>query len=252
MKVGLFIFLGFYSWHSCALESREPITLFIWSNQLAPIISHPDSNKQAGKLTEYNGIIVEVLSQMVESDNQNINVVLSSRRRGERELYEGKLDFTILSPQWLEHPDKLIYSSSIHVHREYLYAFQPILDRPLTETLNGKRICTKRGYKYPFLDSIFINGQALRVDSQEGDDQFQLLERQRCDFVISNEFVANTIIKENNWEEMVYRNGEPVDEIDFKIAFHPKHSEFVQRLNIIINMMRQTGKLESLILQQTK
>lgn len=222
------------------------LKMFIWSNQLSPIISHQNSDVTTASLEDYEGIVVDILSSMEIDFAGNVQVMLSSRRRGELSLYDGKLDFTILSPRWLSQPDKLLYSLPIYIHREHLYSKEVIPNKPLADIIVGATVCTRLGYNYPAVQQYFDSGTAFRLDSQEEIAQFRLLMRGRCDFVLTNEYVATSILKEMHWQERVFVSDLVVDEVDFTFAFHPKHSALLTRLNAHISGLDESGELKKI------
>jgi polar amino acid transport system substrate-binding protein len=226
--------------------------MFIWSKQLAPIISSKNSDVKSGQLEDYSGIIVDVLGSLPEADRPHVNVILSSRKRGEKELYEGNIDFTILSPKWLESPEKLIFSSPIYVHKEFLYDKKAIPNKPLKDLVEGKRICVRTSYKYPGVSQYFESGLATRVDTDDEFGQFKLLFRGRCDFVLTNEFAANKVLKLSEWGGLVSVSDIIIDKVGYTLAFHPKHQKFVDKLNKHIAKLIESGQLGEIINRQTQ
>lgn len=223
-----------------SVKATTPVKFLVWSDDLAPILYLDQQGK------DYKGIVVDILS------GGDTPVIFSkyNRNRGEDALYAGELDVTILSREWLQHPDKLVYSVPIYVHKEFLYANQPIADKPIVDLLRDKLICTRRGYVYPKIDSLFKNKISLRIDSHIETTQFEMLRRDRCDFVVTNEFVGQWILAKNNWGKDIYRGKMPINEVDFTFAIHPKNHSFVARLNQRIKELRQSGELQQFINQQ--
>jgi ABC-type amino acid transport substrate-binding protein len=225
--------------------------MFIWANDLAPIISIKNNVQHTGTISDYHGVMVDVLGSLPQAVKPEIDVILSSRRRGEKELYEGNIDFTILSPKWLEFPEKLIFTLPIYVHKEYLYDSKPIPDSAIEELIRGKRVCTRSGYKYPGISRFIESGATTRLDAKDEHSQFKLLLRGRCDFVLTNEFAANKVIKKNNLEANIWASKVTIDETGYRLAFHPKHKEFVDIMNKHITNLLQSGELEQFIKRQT-
>lgn len=226
---------------------QSTLRMFIWSNQLEPIISHKQTDTPSGPLEAYAGIVVDVLASFAKSGKPNIRVILLPRKRGELNLYDGDVDLTILSKQWVERPSELFFSEPIYVHREYLYATKEILSFDVSKLINNKYICIRRGYKFPNIDPYFESGLSKRVNVQEETTAFTLLKKKRCDYVLTNEYVANSIIKQKKWENIIYRSPMAVDEVDFTLAFHPKHSALVLQLNSHIKALAASGKLTEII-----
>ena len=229
-----------------AKASDEHLKMFIWSNQLSPIISHQNDKIVTAPIAEYEGIVVDILQSMQNDMANKVDVILSSRRRGEISLYKGDLDFTILSPRWVSQPENLIYSLPIYTHREHLYAKQAIANKPLKELIRGATICTRLGYNYPTMQAFFDDGTAIRLDNQEEIAQFRLLMRERCDFVLTNEYLATSILQEMHWQERVFESDLIIDEVAFTFAFHPKHAARLERLNEHIASLEKSGELKNI------
>ncbi|WP_339723423.1 transporter substrate-binding domain-containing protein [uncultured Paraglaciecola sp.] len=224
------------------VDASPPIKFFVWSDDLAPILYLDQQTKV------YGGIVIDIFS----AGNLAVKYTRHNRNRGEEALYLGELDAAILSKEWVRHPDKLVYSLPIYVHKEFLYANHPIADKPLSELLPNKIICTRRGYVYPKIDAFFKSKVSLRIDSHIEATQFEMLRRHRCDFVVTNEFVGQWIIEKNAWGKDIYRSKTPIDEVDFTFAVHPKNQDFLDVLNLNINQLTQSGELQKIILQQRR
>lgn len=229
-------------------KSETPsLSMFIWSQRLEPIIYSHAETASIAPLESYDGIVVDVLDSFVRDNDLELNVVVTSRKRGELDLYENRLDFTILAPAWLDQPENLLFSDPIYTHREFLYGLEPIVAASLEEAVSNKRICVRFGYKFGTVQKYFDAGVATRVDSREELFAFKMLEYGRCDFVLTNEFVADAIIEANELEDQIYVSPFLVDEAAFTFAFHPTHAELVDRLNEHIEGLRGNGMLASSI-----
>jgi len=222
------------------VRASTPLKFLVWSDELAPILYLDQQTN------DYKGIVIDVFSAI------DIPLIFSknNRNRGEDALYAGELDVTILSKEWLKHPAKLVYSEPIYVHKEFLYANQPISDKSLIDLLRDKFICTRRGYVYPKIDYLFKDKIGQRIDSHIETTQFEMLRRDRCDFVVTNEYVGQWIIAKNGWSKDIYRSKTSIDEVDFTFAIHPKNQSFVTVLNQHINQLKQSGELQRIINQQ--
>jgi polar amino acid transport system substrate-binding protein len=225
---------------ACSVKANTAVKFLVWADDLAPILYLEPQTK------DYKGIVAEIFSAI------DIPVIFSkfNRNRGEDALYMGEMDVTILSREWLKHPDKLVYSVPIYVHKDFLYATHPISDQPLVDLLRDKLICTRRGYVYPKIDYLFKDKVSQRIDSHIENSQFEMLLRERCDFLVTNEFVGQWIIAKNNWGKDIYRSKFPIDEVDFTFAIHPRNTIFLDLLNQHINQLKQSGELQKIINQQ--
>ncbi len=105
VKVCLFALISGIS-ASTNANSEKHLTMFTWSLFLDPIIYTSKHTQNLSDINEHDGIVAEVLKSFSNEFSQTITVKLISRKRGELELYLGNVDFTIISPNWLEHPEK--------------------------------------------------------------------------------------------------------------------------------------------------
>ena len=226
--------------------------MFIWSQQLEPIIYPADEASSVAPMQSYDGIVVDILEAFARDNDLGVDVVVTSRKRGEQDLYENRLDFTILAPAWLNEPERLIFSRPIYTHREFLYGLEPIEAKSVNEAVRNKRLCVRFGYKFKTVQQYFDTGVATRIDSREELLAFKMLEYGRCDFVLTNEFVADAIIEANELEDRIFVSPFLVDEAAFTFAFHPTHASLVDRLNEHIDRLRGSGDLASSIMKHRR
>lgn len=222
------------------------LKLFSWSNDIAPIVSIDPKTAAA------SGIVVDILNSLPDEHKVRLEVIVHNRNRGEEALYAGELDAAPLAKRWLKHPEQLIFSLPIYVHKEYLYARSPITDQPLAALLNNKSVCTRRGYVYPAIQPLIEQGAVIRVDSHIELTQFEMLLKDRCNFVLTNEFVGQWLIETHGWESTVFRSQQLVDQVNFTLAFHPSWQRFVVVLNQHIQQLTDSGELQKIIDRQRR
>ena len=222
-------------------QNDQSLAFYIWAENLAPIISKDT------KSGDFSGIVVDIFDSMSDYHSGAIDYEVHNRVRGEQQLYTGKFQATILSPQWVAEPKKLLFSESIYEHVEHLYALKPIANEPIRTLIKDRTICTRRGYRYPRLDILFDQNYAKRMDSNTEEAMLRMLLLQRCDFVLSNEFVAEWLIDKFAWKNTIYKSPVVVDSVGFKLAFHPDKSELLDRVNQHIVQLKKTGQLEKII-----
>ncbi|GAC14432.1 substrate-binding periplasmic protein [Aliiglaciecola lipolytica] len=243
-----YLIVLFFGTSTLALASKnKTLQMFIWSSELAPIISKGEGTDKVLDLMQYQGIFVDIMAKLPTELQVSIDVSLIGRARGEKELYKGVYDLSILSKEWLSQPEALVYTKPIYVHREYLYAVSEIPDVSLEKIINKAFICTRRNYLYPKLKDYFDRKIAVRMDSFSEEAQFKMLLKGRCDFVVTNEFVGQAIIDKYQLHNQVKHSFKSLDEVNFTIAFHPRNKQFVTILNKHIEMLAETGQLEEII-----
>ena len=232
---------------AASLAATPPrLKLFSWSIDIAPIVSVDP--KTGGAF----GIVVDILNTLPKQHQVRLEVILHNRNRGEEALYDGELDAAPLAKPWLKHPERLIYTLPIYVHKEYLYARSPVADQPFSMLLENKNVCTRRGYVYPAIQPLIDEAKVTRVDSHIELTQFEMLLKGRCDFVLTNEFVGQWLIETNGWQNSIFRSKQTVDQVDFTLAFHPSWQTFVSVLNQHIQQLSDSGALQQIIDSQRR
>jgi polar amino acid transport system substrate-binding protein len=226
------------------LAHSKELKMLVWSKDLDPIVY---LDPQTGI---YRGILMDVFNSLPPQHKMTLKFISTNRKRGELDLYEGLADVSIFSKEWMQYPNKLIYSEPIYVQREYLYAIAPIEPATTKQMINHKTICTRRGYIYPKLEPYFTRLHAFRMDSRFELTQFEMLRKKRCDLVMADEYVTGGLLKKMGWEDETYRSTQVVDTANFTIAFHPTLQSEVDIINRHIISLRESGKLEQFILQQ--
>ena len=237
MRLAIILITSIY----CSIANAKDLNMLVWSDDLAPIIYWNPATRS------HQGIVIDIFNSLPKEHKINLNFIMHNRQRGELALYEGDADVSIFSKEWMQHPEKLVYSEPIYVHREYLYANAPIETIPMAELVMGKLICTRRGYNYPKLNAFFDQSIALRVDSRFELTQFKMLRKKRCDYVITNEFVGEWLIEVNGWKDKVFHSAEAIDVVNFTLAFHPNIQSTVNVLNRHIEKIKNTGVLAEYI-----
>lgn len=226
------------------LAQAKELKMLIWSEELAPIVQWDSQSRT------YAGILIDIFNGLPKEHQITLDFVLNNRSRGEFALYDGEADVSIFSREWMQFPDKLLYSEPIYVQQEYLYSISPVKPSSLEEMVNRKIICTRRGYIYPALEPFFNQAKSSRMDSRFEITQFKMLRKKRCDLVIADELVGEWVIEKNNWQDSIYRSEQIVDMVNFTIAFHPSKHEVVNIVNKHIKRLRETGNLDKIIYRQ--
>lgn len=241
MRYGLACFLMLFWSTSAFAQSSHPLRFYVWAENLAPIIAYSDREKG------FSGIVVDLFDSLAEHENLDIRYVIHNRTRGEQALYAGDFHATILSREWLAEPDKLLFSLPIYVHVEYMYGTEPIPNTSLNRLVRNQHICTRRGYRYPKLKRFFDKRLAMRTDTHSEEAMLRMLLLGRCDFAISNEFVAGWLIEQNGWQNKIYLSPSPIDKVNFTLAFHPSKASILVALNTHIENMTKSGQLAGII-----
>jgi polar amino acid transport system substrate-binding protein len=192
----------------------------------------------------YQGVINDVLKKLKETQDLKIEYVDSFRVRTENFLYDGKIDAFLTSERWLTHPEKLIHTSPILLHRSFLYAMTPFPEDFNVNSLSRVLICTRRGYLYPSIQALFDDKRLRRIDSDSQLSMMNMLKIKRCDITIMHEYNANTILASQAFaNDTIYHSALPVDVTDLSIFLRPELVEIKTVLDQIIANMQASGEL---------
>jgi ABC-type amino acid transport substrate-binding protein len=228
-------------------SSAQKLAFFVGVPQSPPVIYKDETTGR------FKGIVPDILNSMPAEDRVRIDYIQHNRSRGEEALYNNEVDATILTKEWASNPEKLLFTLPIYQHRDFIYGSQPTNSAlQLEETLSGKNVCTRRGYIYPRLQGFFSQGIINRVNTSSEETELRMVLLNRCHFAVVNEFIAEWLINNNNWQDKIYQLQQPLNSIDFTMAFSPSWQKFVDKLNQHIQQITQNGQLEEIIQRNRK
>ena len=222
-------------------SEAKKLVFFVGSPQFPPVIY---KDQDTGN---FQGIVPDILNSMPESSIE-IEYIHHNRLRGEDALYTNEVDATILTKEWASSPEKLIFTSPIFKHRDFIYSDAPFpAGAELDTTITGSDVCARRGYTYPKLQQFFDRGSAKRIDTSSEETELKMLLLDRCHVAVVNEFIAEWLINNNNWQDDIYKLQYPLSDIDFTMAFTPDWQDFVLQLNNHISRIEESGELAAII-----
>jgi len=151
VRIDLFVLLTLFSISALSKQIDENDTLvFVVNAPGSPPYLYYDLDSQS-----YQGVVVDFFSQLEEKDILVANFIDSNRGRSEKFIIEGTADMMLTSRSWLDTPERLIFTNKISVHQSYLYSLSPFEPGFVLQSAKGMRVCTRRGFIYPGLDSYF-------------------------------------------------------------------------------------------------
>lgn len=220
------------------------------------VVSHPGSapylylNKE---LNQYQGVIPDVLHQLIATDKINVRYISNSRKRSEEYIYQGQADLMMLSKSWLSHPERIIASEALHEHRSYLYKITPFTDDfSLDDQTKRDPICTRQGFIYPNLYQAFKTNRLFKVDSSNHLSMMSMLFKERCTFVIMNEYNALTIMNSGAFrDKKLYRSKRPISTVPLNIILRPSLVTTKKVLDKHINFLKKSGEMSRIIERHT-
>lgn len=205
---------------------------------------------QMDQQPEVRGVIAALMNEFFRQQHIKLNYVIDNRNRAEHRLYSGDVDAIMLAKNWTEHPEQLIFSEPVLVHRDFLFATNPIADHSNpADWLNKVRICTRQYYKYEALEPFFAKG-SVRIDSSSEAAQMRMLASGRCDYAYMNEHVAAWLQQHQFAELKIYRSPSSFGTVGLTIALNPRWQHLLPKLNQFIKQQRESGSIESMLAKE--
>jgi len=224
-------------------KAKEPLLFIVNHPGSAPYL-YFDKNKKI-----YQGVIPDILNGLIESDQISIKYVSNSRKRSEEYIYQGTADLMMLSKAWLKEPGKLIATIPLHQHRSFLYKIKAFPDNfSLENSTDNETLCTKKGFIYPNLAPYLKSKRLIRIDSSNHLSMLKMLFKQRCDYMVMNEFNALNIINTSFFDkENFYRSKSPVSVVPLNIILRAELIHEKEVLDKHIKYLKESGELQRII-----
>ena len=203
-------------------------------------------NPNTGQVT---GILPDILKTFSNQHDLHFEYKYLNRIRAEHELYSGDSDVSLLSPSWVKHPDKLVYSEPLFQTKDKFYSLTPLQS---SIQFNGQVVCTREFYKYPVFDQLVLDNKVARMDSESEVVQFRMLLSGRCDLVYMNEWIADYMKKHLYSFTEIHASEMSFDKSNGILAFNPKWQHQLPLFNEFILQIKQNGQLKQIIERYTK
>ncbi|MCP3923928.1 MAG: amino acid ABC transporter substrate-binding protein [Desulfobacterales bacterium] len=98
----------------------------------------------------------------------------------------------------------------------------------------------------PAFDLLITQGRIKPVTVTREIHNFKSLIKRKIDFFISNDFVANNVIKTNGWQDLIFVGDKEISRRDWFISFSKKSSakRFIPQVNKAILEMEADGTMK--------
>ncbi len=196
------------------------------------------------------GIMFDVLTHIAQQHNIQVVPERIPENRVYTLLDNNKLDAHASALEWVEHPEKYVFSDPVLKVRDVVFTRE---DYPFkfnkVEDLIGRSIGVHTGYSYQSLSQYFKNGTIKRLDSNNELYMLNMLSRNRLDIAIITEHVGLWIIKKNNITQGFNISQKAVDTTDYRMVFSKKWQPFVLEFNKGLVIMKENGKLKDILSQ---
>ena len=197
---------------------------------------------------DYQGVVRELFNAMESELGYSFEYIDSNQLRSEEFLLSNKVDMLVISPQWLQKPDRFIYSDAIIEHETYLYSITPFPQSFSLETLNGQTVCTQERYVYSGLTPLFEDGSLKRIDSTSQPLMAAMLVAQRCDFAVLNNYNAwSAFSKPASCNATIYQSPRPTSTVSLYVALRRALAPVKRDFDRIMSTYKSNGTLEKLV-----
>ncbi|NRB80629.1 MAG: transporter substrate-binding domain-containing protein [Saccharospirillaceae bacterium] len=184
------------------------------------------------------GILIDFLTQVMEHEGNDFEVMLLPRKRLDLWFDTDKINIRIANPDWVNTKKVLIATKAMFYSKEYYYVIDSDVKLSKESDLKNKLICTREGFKYSdILDDLELKGLLTRVDSNSLDSQLRMLIAKRCDALITNEaYYLNEKFKKNELGKLIQQ--ELVD-ANWSISFIVKNDDIQLFNELVVILDRQ-------------
>lgn len=198
----------------------------------------------SAKEGKYVGVLPDLLSQAIADGALTVDFVDSHRNRSEPLLRLRDIDGFLSSLGWLKRPEEVIATQPIMINKGYLFSLNPIPESIDKAEYNGERVCTRRGYSYPKLESYFSAASLVRIDSSSHVSMLNMLLKKRCHYAyIALDNFKSLINYDEFSNTAFYRTDRPIEEIEVVLILHPSKSIERDIVNSYVHDFIESGLL---------
>ncbi len=232
---------------SLSAATPPPKFKFVLYYPQVPPFMYQNSQQQ-----EVAGLIPSLINEFFQRQGIVLSYVIDNRKGAEHRLYAGDVDAMLLAKIWTEHPEQLVFSDPVIMHRDFLFATKPFAEKSAAENwLANARVCTRQYYVYEALEPFFVQGTA-RIDSSSEAAQMRMLQSGRCDYAYMNEHVA-AWLQQNQFSDLtLYRSPSSFGNVGLTIAMHKKWQKLLPQLNAFLKEQRENGNIERKLAEEIK
>jgi ABC-type amino acid transport substrate-binding protein len=193
---------------------------------------------------KYSGLVVDFFQELQQKGLFIPTFIDSNQARSEQFLIEGKADIYLANPTWLSDPSNVLTSIPIIEHATYLYSLMPFEANFSLDKLINKRICTHHSFKYTGLQSYFDTHQLERVDASDQTTMATMLTKQRCDYLVMNNYNAAAIFSESSYCNFtIYQSPQPTSMVNLYFIIRPGLIEVKSMIDKELKLFINEGKV---------
>ena len=202
----------------------------------------------ANNLSDYRGIVPDILSGAGRRLNLDISYLPISRNMLETMLLEEKADAFWLTPQWTNNPSKFIFSESAYKQEDFLYSLKHF-DAEGTEEdwLRNKSICLRQNYVYPTLQTYIEKGITKRIDVSSQAPMMAMLFKERCELIYLPGYQAEWTAKSLGKSQDIFRSPRPIGTSEVGIVLSKKWQTHITAFDDYILELKNSGEMQKII-----
>ncbi len=225
-----------------AQPSDEELVLALIYAEGPPFYSF-DENTQLS-----SGLLINIMQRLAQSLNRDLRYLPTARNKIEHDIFNHKADVAFLAPQWLDSPEKLLFSDPVYSYQHAFYGlFAPKEGQELADAVKGRSVCLRENYRYLELEPWLKSGVLSPVYVSSHSRLFEMLQLARCDLIYTNTFRAGWTLSANHYDKAVFRLGTMGLTDDIKLAFSPHWKGKIAQVNATLAQMRKSGELQNII-----
>lgn len=207
---------------------------------------------QNNEQQEVAGLVPVLINEFFQQQGIPLSYVIDNRKGAEHRLYNGDVDAVLLAKSWTEHPELLVFTDPVIMHRDFLFATKPFADKSTPSLwLANATICTRQYYVYEALEPFFLAG-TTRLDSSSEAAQMRMLQSGRCDYAYMNEHVAAWLHQNQFADSQLYRSPISFGNVGLTIAMHHKWKYLLPKFNQFLRKQRENGNIEKALAIEIK
>lgn len=223
------------------IDSTKQLRLAVIYNQEPPFF-YTDENQQP------KGILPSLASALSRELGLELVIVPAPRKGLEKAIVVEQADIALMSIEWVENPQEMIFSESILTHKDYLYSLTPLDNKGGPKGwLKDKTVCIREDYQYPVLHQFFEQGygKASYVSGQV--PLIKLLEMGGCDLLVMSENRAQWMKSALNFTPPIWHSPIALEETEMTFMLNKKYIEFMPKINQALARVKQTGELQKIL-----
>lgn len=198
---------------------------------------------------ETRGIMWDVVNTISQRLGYRLEPAKIPRKRVDQMLRRGRIDATTRAIEWTHRPEDFVFTDPIVEIEEVLFFTESsAVNFKTPEDLRSMKLVTHLGYHYPALDSYFESGAIERFDVARDQDMFHyVLRGDGFDAAIADRLVGQWLLLEHGMKEHFQASETSLSNYKFRIMFRPDWSDFVDKFNDELALMRQSGELDAIL-----